>query len=87
MAILTPQQLDEVRQAYTRPLEFNGGVSHRRQTLNAAVQAIEDTLTGAAVQTALSNAIDAAISPATMTNGQKRALIRQAIAALGRRFS
>jgi len=87
MAILTPQQLDEVRQAYTRPLEFNGGVSHRRQVLNAAVQAIEDTLTGAAVQTALSNAIDVAISPATMTNAQKRALIRQAIAALGRRFS
>jgi hypothetical protein len=87
MAILTPQQLDEVRQAYTRPLEFNGGVSHRRPVLNAAVQAIEDTLTGTAVQNALSSAIDAAITPATMTNAQKRALIKQAIAALGRRFS
>jgi len=87
MAILTAAQLDEVRQAYTKPLEFAGGVSHRRPVLNAAIQAIEDTLTGATVQTALSNAIDAAIAPATMTNTQKRALIKQALAALGRRFS
>lgn len=87
MAVLSPQQLDEIRQAYAKPLEFAGGVSHRRQVLNAAIQAIEDTLTGVAVQTAISNAIDAAISPATMTNGQKRALIKQAIIALGRRFS
>lgn len=87
MAILTPQQLDEVRQAYTKPLEFNGGVSHRRPVLNAAIQAIEDTLTGTAVQNALSSAIDAAITPATMTNAQKRALIKHAISALGRRFS
>lgn len=87
MAILTAQQLDEVRQAYTKPLEFNGGVSHRRPVLNAAIQAIEDTLTGTAVQNALSSAIDAAISPATMTNAQKRALIKHAIAAFGRRFT
>lgn len=87
MAILTSQQLDEVRQAYTKPLEFNGGVSHRRQVLNAAIQAIEDTLTGTTVLTAISNAIDAAISPETMTNAQKRALMKRAIAALGRRFS
>lgn len=87
MAQLTPAQLDEVRQAYTKPLEFNGGVSHRKPVLNAAIQAIEDTLTGATVQAAISNAIDAAISPATMTNPQKRALMKQAIIALGKRFS
>lgn len=87
MAVLTPTQLDEVRQAYAKPLEFNGGVSHRKPVLNAAIQAIEDTLTGATVQTAISNAIDAAISPTTMTNGQKRALMKQAIVALGKRFS
>lgn len=87
MATLTPIQLDEVRQSYTKPLEFNGGVSHRKPILNAAIQAIEDTLTGATVLTAISNAIDAAISPATMTNAQKRALMKHAIAALGRRFS
>lgn len=87
MAILTGQELDEIRHGYTKPLEFTGGVSHRRPVLNAAIQAVEDTLTGATVQTALSNAIDAAITPATMTNAQKRALIKHVIASLGRRFS
>lgn len=87
MATLTPAQLDEIRQAYTKPLEFNGGVSHRKPVLNAAIQAIEDTLTGTTVQTALSSAIDAAMSPASMTNDQKRALMKQTIIALGRRLS
>ena len=87
MAILTPTQLDEVRQAYTRPIELTTGIAFQRAVLNAAIQAIEDTLTGTTMQTALSQAIDAAIAPATMTNPQKRALIKQAISALGRRFS
>ncbi len=87
MPILTGQELDEVRHGYTKPLEFNGGVAHRKPVLNAAIQAIEDTLTGATVQAALSSAIDAAITPATMTNAQKRALVKQAIVALGKRFS
>lgn len=86
MATLNAQQLDEIRQAYAKPIEFNGGVSHRKPVLNAAIQAIEDTLTGTTVQAAIYAAIDAAITPATMTNRLKRDLMKQVIVSLGRRY-
>lgn len=87
MAVLTPTEKDEIRQAFAKPLEFNGGVVWSKSALNAAIQAVEDVLTGAQAQTAISNAIDAAIAPATMTNAQKRALAKMAYVSLGRRFS
>jgi len=87
MAVLTPQQVDQIRHAYARVLEQETGVAHLRPALNAAIQAVEDALAGNTVQNALSAAIDAAIAPATMTQQHKRRLIKQVIVSLGERIS
>ena len=71
MAILTAQQIDEVRQAYE-----HGVADVLKPKLNAAIQAIEDTFAAGAVQTAISNAINTATSPAVLTAAQKRLLVR-----------
>ena len=74
MAVLTGPQLDAVRQPFVE--EEAEGEALRRQVLNAAIQAIEDTFSGAAPHAAISNAIDAAISPATMAAARKRRLVK-----------
>lgn len=45
----------------------------------AAAQAIRDVLDGASFRTTISNAIDAAIAPASMTNAQKKRLFGRVI--------
>jgi len=78
MAILTARQLDEVRQALVRELTADGvtGINFTKPQVNAAIQAVEDVLTGAALQTALSNAMNTATSPLVLTAAQKKLLVR-----------
>jgi hypothetical protein len=73
MAILTAAELDDVRHQWQRDAD---GIPWSRPKVNAALQAVEDVFTGTALQTALSNAIDAAIAPGTMTAAQKRVLVK-----------
>lgn len=73
MSILTGRELDATRQPFIRQLL---NPAWRRQAVNAAIQAIEDVFTSAQVQSALSNAIDNAITPATMTAAEKRLLVK-----------
>lgn len=87
MAVLTPRQVDAIRQAYAREIEFDTGVAHTKPILNVAIQAIEDTLSSAQVQTAIVNAIDTATSPVVIPLALKRLLIKQVIVSLGQRFS
>lgn len=72
MAVLTATQLQQCRQGAQ-----NGSVPWTKPQANAAFQAIEDTMRGATVQTALSAAIDTAVSPLSLTVGQKRRLFRE----------
>jgi len=77
MAILTAKQIDDVRQPLVRELTSDGsGVNFTKPQVNAAIQAVEDVLTGAALQTALSNAINSATSPLVLTAAQKKLLVR-----------
>lgn len=50
-----------------------------KPTINAALQAIEDTFTAAGIQSALSTAINAATSPTVLTNAQKKLLVAEYI--------
>jgi hypothetical protein len=68
MAVLTARQVDVIRQGFVREREFTEALPWTKGALNAAAQAVEDVVTSGAVQTALSNAIDAALAPLTMTN-------------------
>ena len=47
-----------------------------KQVLRAAIQAIEGVFESPSMQTALSNAINTATSPVTMTAAQKRKLVK-----------
>lgn len=81
MAVLTPTQLADIRQ----PLSQERDARWTKAQINAAAQAVEDTFTGAAVQTAISNAIDAAAAPLTLTTAEKRALVKHWLASRYRR--
>lgn len=72
MAVLTAAQLQQCRQGAQ-----NGPVPWTKAQANAALQAIEDTMRGATVQTALSQAIDAAVSPLSLNAAQKKRLFRE----------
>ena len=76
MAILTAAQLDDIRQSYVKD---NGVATINRPRLNAAIQAIEDTLTSASVQNAINSAINAAITPATLSAAEKRLLVARVL--------
>lgn len=72
MAILTPDQLADLRQQFVRamgptPVDFT------KATVNEALQAVEDWFE--ANRAALSAAIDAGSSPYTFTGQQKKALV------------
>ena len=67
MAVLTAAQLQQCRQGAQ-----NGSPPWTKPQINAALQAIEDTMRGATVQSALSQAIDAAVSPLSLTAGHKK---------------
>ena len=73
MAVLTASELTELRQGYAREI---AAITVTKAQINAAMQAVEDTFGGAPLQNALSDAIDTAIAPATMTNAQKRQLVK-----------
>jgi len=73
MAILTKRQLDDVRQALVGELKE---ANFTKPQVNAAIQAVEDVLTGGALQTALSNAMNTATSPLVLTATQKKLLVR-----------
>lgn len=72
MAVLTAAQLQQCRQGAQ-----NGPVPWTKAQINAALQAIEDTMRGATVQSALSSAIDAAVSPLNLNAAQKKRLFRE----------
>lgn len=72
MAILTAPQLDEVRQAYVRE---HGVADVTKPKLNAAIQAVEDVLSSAGVQTAFNNAINTATSPAVLREDEELVLL------------
>lgn len=72
MAILTPVQLDELRQNYS--IDFSWKLV--REDANDIFQAIEDVFTSPAVQNALSNAIDNATIPIVLTANEKRSLVK-----------
>lgn len=73
MAILTAQQLAEIRQAFVN--EF-GVANQTKPVFNAAIQAIEDVFVSATLQNAIGNAINTATSPVVLTAEQKRLLVR-----------
>jgi hypothetical protein len=73
MAILTPAQLDAVRQGFVR--EFGTATATRPQ-LNAAIQAVEDIFTGTTLQNAINNAINNATGANTLNATQKQLLVR-----------
>lgn len=72
MATLDANDLLTIRQGCAREIAVN----YSKPQINAAAQAIEDVFTSGAVQNALSNAIDTATSPLTMTGAQKKALVK-----------
>ena len=73
MAILTVQELAATRQEWCAVVAGAAGLT--KPQLNAAAQAVEDILVGAALQTAISNAINAATSPVTLSAQEKRQLV------------
>lgn len=72
MAILTDAQKVEFRRAVAAETVCRWS----RPVVDAAFQAIEDTFTGAAIQTALSTAIDTATAPLVLTPQEKRVLVK-----------
>lgn len=73
MATLDAATLTMLRQGVSSDI---AGITWTKAQVNAAFQALEDTFSSAGVQNAFSSAIDTALSPATATNAQKRALIK-----------
>ena len=73
MAALTDAQLTELRRLFA---EDGVPINVVKATVNAALQAVEDWFSLVATQTAVSNAINTATSPAVLSNAQKRALVK-----------
>lgn len=57
-------------------------VPYTRPQLWAAAQAIRDIIDGAAFRTAVSDAVDTAIAPATMTAARKKRLFGRVVEAM-----
>jgi len=76
MAVLNAYQLAEIRRDLADEVK---SVPWRKPPINAAIQAIEDILTGAALQTAISNAINSATTPLVLDATQKRLLVRHVL--------
>lgn len=72
MAVLTADDLLTMRQGCAREISVN----YTKPQINAALQAIEDVFDSAAVQNAISSAINTATSPLVLTAGQKRTLVK-----------
>lgn len=72
MAVLDSPTRDTLRQSIANDIR---AIPWTKPQLNAAMQAIEDVFGGAAIQQALSDALDAALSPSA-TPAQKRLLVK-----------
>ena len=81
MANFSTAEKAALTQALRRDLKANGvpDIPYSRPVIWAAVQAIRDELDAAAFRISVSNAIDTAISPATMTNAEKKRLFGRVI--------
>jgi hypothetical protein len=77
MALLTSDQLAALRRQCARG---EIPVNYTKAQINAALQAIEDTFESAALQNAISNAINTATSPLVLTAAQKRVLVKHWLA-------
>jgi len=74
MATLTNPEKDQMRQEFAAA-NAGGDIPWTKPQINAAGQAIEDVLTSPQVQTAISNAIDAAMTPIVLSATAKRRLV------------
>ena len=83
MAILTPEQLAQLRQELERR---QVPINYTKPQINAAFQGVEDWYQAANVQNAISNAIDSATSPLVLTPQQKLALVCVALRRLSNRL-
>lgn len=72
MAVLTSEQLQELRAACARELL----VRYDKPTINAVMQAIEDVFESPTLRAAISNAIDTASAPIVFTPAEKRVLVK-----------
>lgn len=72
MAILTPDQLQELRSSCAEDIQ----VRYDKALINGVMQVIEDTFDSLAVRSALSNAIDTASTPLVFTATEKRMLVK-----------
>ncbi len=81
MTNFTDAEKADVTQGTRVDLKANGvpDIPYSRPVIWAAAQAIRDELDSAAFRTTVSNAIDTAISPATMTNPEKKRLFGRVI--------
>lgn len=70
---LEVNELSEMRRRVCDNTSFNGFI---KPQINAALQAVEDFFELPATKTAISNAINGATAPATMTALQKRYLVK-----------
>jgi hypothetical protein len=85
MVAFSNSEQAKILHEFVDDLEQREGITNvplSRPEIWAASQAIRDLLDGAAFRTDVSNAIDAAISPKTMTNAQKKRLFGRVIRAL-----
>lgn len=85
MATFTDAQLGKITQAMVRDLRDRQGITDvpfSRPKVWAAYQAIRAVLDSAALRTSVSDAIDTAIAPETMTAAQKKRVFGRVIETL-----
>lgn len=81
MAVLNSLQLQELRAGCAQDM----AVRYDKPTINAVMQAIEDTFGSLAVRNAISNAIDTASAPLVFTGPEKRFLVKHWLSSRFRR--
>jgi hypothetical protein len=84
MAILGSNILAEQRHACERS---GIPINYIKAQINAALQAVEDTLVSAAFRAQLSTAIDTATAPLVMTAEQKREIVKAVLLHISERWS
>lgn len=73
MATIPTNDLDQLRHVLEKYAEQEGySVNYVKSVANAAFQAIETWFSAGAQQSAISTAINAATSPVTLSNAQKK---------------
>ena len=81
MTVFSNDELVAVLHRVVRDYKANGvtDIPLSRPQIQGAVQAVREVLDSAAFRTAISDAIDAVISPETMTNSQKKRVFGRVI--------